>query len=148
MPTPLPLNGIRCRILHVTDNEPDHRLFEEVIRDQPDLALTHVETGEAALDLLRSGLSRDEQPNVVFVSWFLPGMSGEELIASLKTEEKTKALPVVVFTSVTDADEITRIYSLGASCVLGKPLDLDDFTSSMRVFAAFWGQVARLPYCG
>jgi two-component system, chemotaxis family, response regulator Rcp1 len=147
MPTPLPPNGIRCRILHVTDNEPDHRLLQEVVRDQPELALTHVQTGEAALDLLSSNLTRDTQPNVVFVSWFLPGMSGEELIANLKTQESTKALPVVVFTSISDAEEITRIYSLGASCVLGKPLDLDDFASSMRVFAAFWGRIARLPYC-
>jgi CheY-like chemotaxis protein len=147
MPTPLPPNGIRCRILHVTDNEPDHRLLHEVVRDRPELALTHVETGEAALDLLNSPLSPDKQPNVIFVSWFLPGMSGEELIEQLKTQANTKALPIVVFTSVIESDEITRIYSLGASCVLGKPLDLDDFTSTMRVFAEFWGQVARLPYC-
>jgi two-component system response regulator len=84
---------------------------------------------------------------VIFVSWFLPGMSGEELIARLKSQANTRALPIVVFTSIIESDEITRIYSLGASCVLGKPLDFDDFTSRMRVFADFWGQVARLPYC-
>jgi CheY-like chemotaxis protein len=147
MRTSLPPSGIRCRILHVSDNEPDHRLLHEVVRDRLDLALTHVETGEAALDLLSSPLQPDEQPNVIFVSWFLPGMSGEELIRRLKTQANTKALPIVVFTSVTESDEITRIYSLGASCVLGKPLNFDDFTSTMRVFADFWGQVARLPYC-
>jgi DNA-binding NarL/FixJ family response regulator len=75
-------------------------------------------------------------------------MSGEEVLRRIKCSAKMRAIPVIIFTSLTVPDEIRRIYALGASCVMGKPLSLDEFDANMRTFASFWGHVAVLPFCG
>ncbi len=140
-------NGVRCRILHVTDNEVDYRLLRECVRDHPELSITHAITGESALDILDHPPNADEQPNVVFLSWFLPTMTGEDVLKRIKSDVRFKPIPVIVFTSVTEYDEINRIYALGASCVIRNPMDFNVFMDVMQSFVDFWGRVATLPFC-
>jgi CheY-like chemotaxis protein len=148
MRTTLLPNGNRCRVLHVTQNEADHRLLCEIVQEGQELAITHAPSGEDALSILDNSPDADAQPNVVFLSWSLPGtMSGEEVLRRIKCSAKIRATPVIIFTSLPFQDEIRRIYALGASCVMGKPLSLDQFEANMRTFASFWGHVAVLPFC-
>jgi CheY-like chemotaxis protein len=138
MPTTHSPNGVRCRILHVTQNEADHRLLCEVVRGRQELAITHAPSGEDALSILDNPPNADAQPNVVFLSWFLPGtMSGEEVLRRMKSSGNILAAQ----------DEIRHIYALGASCVMSKPISLSEFDANMRTFASFWGHVAVLPFC-
>jgi CheY-like chemotaxis protein len=148
MPTTPSPNGVRCRILHVTHNEAEHRLLCEVVRGRQELAITHAPSGEEALSILDNPPNADAQPNVVFLSWFLPGtMSGEEVLRRMKSSGNMRAIPVIIFTSLAAQDEIRRIYALGASCVMGKPISLSESEANMRTFASFWGHVAVLPFC-
>ena len=143
--TPAPRRS-RCRILHVTDNEADYRLLAEVVRDDERLSLAWAPTGESALELLGRPPSR-ESPNVVLLSWVLPMLSGEEMLRTMKADEKLRTIPVIVSTFTVDVADVQRMYALGASCVVDKPHALDEFYEVIRGFALFWGRVAVLPFC-
>jgi CheY-like chemotaxis protein len=145
MPTHHPSHGIRCRILHITDNEADDQLLREVVSDYPDVSVTHAVTGESALDILGHPPSGDAQMNIVFLSWFLPMMTGEDVLKIIKSDGRLIPIPVIVFTSIRDSDEIRRIYTLGANCVITKSFNPTDL-STIETFVAFWGRVATLPF--
>lgn len=141
-------SGRRCEILHITENGAEHRLLVEVMGEHPHIALHRAATGEAAINVLTQAENSRFLPNVILLSWVLPNMSGEDLLRHMKTHAQLKAVPVIVFTSIDAPQEIRRIYELGANCVLLKAWDLEELTFKMRLFASFWGSVARLPSCG
>jgi CheY-like chemotaxis protein len=141
--------SVRCRILHVTSNTADNHLLSEVLSDHPEVCLSHAISGEEALKALDQAPHTDAQPNVVFLSWYLAagGMSGEDVLTTLKSNDKLRAFPVVIFTSTLTKDQVTRMYLLGANCVMNKPLNWDEYETCIRSFAFFWTNVAVLPFC-
>ncbi len=140
--------GHRCHILHVTSSRAAHRLLQEVLGVGSTPKLLQAVTGEEALVLLRSA-SPNDRPNVVLTSWLLPWMSGEDLLAVIKSDDLLRAIPVMVHVegSALPLGATERIYGLGASCVMESSGDIDDLTTTMVLFQAFWEQVARLPFC-
>jgi two-component system, chemotaxis family, response regulator Rcp1 len=137
----------RCHILHVTDNDPDHRLLVELIQKKPTLVLERASTAAECLDRLRSSPQAD-RPNLIMIDWMLPGvMLADELLTTLKTDKIFRSIPVLVFTSTIQPGEIDRIYGLGANCVIFRNFDLDEFVEAVEMIYGFWGTIASLPYC-
>ncbi len=65
------------------------------------------------------------RPDLVFMDVMLPGQDGFTLCAKLKANPKTKGIPVVVESALTDATIIQNAYQSGASDYLPKPFDRD-----------------------
>ena len=136
-----------CHILHVTDNDADHRLFGELVDKNPALVLDHATSAIEALNKLNSA-GQKERPNFVWIDWVLSGaMSGEELLAALKSDHVFKSIPVLVFANALAPGDIKKIYGLGASCVVMRKLALDEFAHTVDLIYRFWGSIATLPYC-
>jgi CheY-like chemotaxis protein len=68
-------------------------------------------------------------PNAVILDIRLPGMDGWELLRTLKADQATEHIPVVLVTIV---DERPRGLALGASAYLMKPVGRDDLVQSLR----------------
>ncbi|MDF0605104.1 phosphate regulon transcriptional regulator PhoB [Neisseriaceae bacterium TC5R-5] len=73
-------------------------------------------TGEAALVLIRNVL-----PDLILLDWMLPGVSGVEVAKRLRSDERTRHIPIIMLTARSDEqDKITGL-ELGADDYITKP---------------------------
>jgi len=102
------------RILLV-DDEPALR---ELLRTTFEGA--HVQVEEAASGLEAEARIRRRRPDVVVLDLRMPGMSGAELCRRIKSDEKTKDIPIVLLTGA-DGEEARRAQRAGAEALVRKP---------------------------
>ena len=135
-------------ILLVEDNPGDARLAQEGLREAHVANnLSVVGDGVEALDFLHreGGYTDAPRPDLILLDLNLPRKDGREVLAEIKTDEDLKRIPVIIFTSSTADEDITRTYDLHANCYLTKSLDLDQFLAAIKSFVDFWLSKVRLP---
>lgn len=136
------------QILLVEDDPGDAELTRiGLARTGADLDLKVVGNGQDALRYLRheGGYANVQRPNLILLDLNLPGLSGKEVLQTVKQEQDFKSIPVVVLTT-SDADEdISGTYALGANCYVRKPSDLDQFMQMVEQVQHFWLKTAELP---
>ena len=109
--------------------------------------LSVVSDGDEALAFLRrSGRhERARRPDLVLLDLNLPGRSGLEVLAEVKSDPHLRRIPVVVLTTSGSAQDITRSYDLHANVYVAKPVDFDDFARVVQQIDQFFGAVVELP---
>jgi CheY-like chemotaxis protein len=75
----------------------------------------------------------------------LPKYSGRAVLDQIKSDPELRSIPVVVFTTSAQLDDVTAIYLLRANAYVTKPVDLDAFTAAVRHIKGFFIHIARLP---
>ena len=75
----------------------------------------------------------------------LPRVGGLEVLKALRSEPRTKHLPVVVLTTSDDEQDILKSYELHANCYVTKPVVLEKFLAIVRSLEDFWLTIVRLP---
>jgi CheY-like chemotaxis protein len=70
---------------------------------------------------------------VVLLDLHLPDIPGEEVLRRLRADPRTSSIPVVVISADATRDSLDRLRSAGADAYLTKPLDLDEFLSTLEV---------------
>jgi DNA-binding response OmpR family regulator len=78
-------------------------------------SVNHIENGELALAAVEGDL-----PDLIFLDLLLPGMSGFDVLAGLKKNDKTKNIPVIVLSNLGEREDIRRGLDLGATSFLIK----------------------------
>lgn len=124
--------------LLLVEDDPGHaRLIERNLRRAHlpyDIVLLH--DGQAALDYLLQGQeepgARRPQSFLVLLDLNLPGWSGLQLLARLKSDTPTKHIPVIILTTTDDPHEIEQCYALGCNVYLTKPVAYDQFVEMIR----------------
>ncbi len=124
------------RILLV-DDEPALR---ELLRTTFEGA--HVQVDEAASGVEAEARIRRRRPDVIVLDLRMPGMSGTELCARLKGDEKTKLIPIVLLTGA-DAEEARRAQRSGAEALVRKPFSPLDLLAIVERLAGGGGTPAR-----
>lgn len=137
-------------ILIVEDDPGDQMLIQEAFADQhaaPPPRLALVGDGQQALDFLhRRGSHADApRPDLVLLDLNLPRFDGRVVLEQIKSDDDLCAIPVVIFTTSSRADDITGTYLLRANAYVTKPVDFDHFTSVVRHINGFFTRIARLP---
>jgi DNA-binding response OmpR family regulator len=90
--------------------------------------------GRAALDAVRR-----TRPDAVVLDRLMPVMSGEEVCAALKADERTAAIPVVLLSAQASEREIVEGFGVGADDYLTKPFDLEELDERLRRLVAAAG---------
>lgn len=135
-------------ILLVEDNPGDVRLTREALKDAKVTNTLHVvEDGVLALDFLhrRPPFSEAPRPDLILLDLNLPRKSGREVLAEIKSDERFRAIPVVVLTTSKAEEDILRAYNLHANCYITKPVDFTQFTTIVRTIEDFWLTIVTLP---
>ena len=137
------LNSVE--ILLVEDNINDAELTIRELKKQH-LAnnLFHVKDGEEALEfILATGKyegirSIDNPPKVVLLDIQMPKVNGIEVLQKIKSDERTRATPVVMLTSSKEDPDIQKCYKLGANSYIVKPVNFEGFAESIKNLGFYW----------
>lgn len=130
-------------ILLVEDNQADMQLTLHVLSSYGIQQVQVARDGEQALKLIfGEEQSLTEQHTKVFAMVLLdlklPKVDGTEVLKALKTSPTTKAMPVVVFSSSKQVSDVDVCYLLGANGYVQKPVDFEEFESTVRRIADYW----------
>jgi two-component system response regulator len=87
----------------------------------------------------------EELPAVVLLDLKLPRVNGLEVLQRIRTEERTRMLPVVILTSSDEERDIIKGYSLGANSYVRKPVDFVEFTEAAKQLGLYWLLINRAP---
>ncbi len=108
---------MRFKIL-VIDDEPILRESLEVALQALDFHVISARTGEEGLDLFQA-----ENPDLILLDHWLPGMNGDEVLQKIK--EQTPEIPVIVMTAQGSIEIAVTSMKMGAFDFLVKPFELD-----------------------
>ena len=124
-------------ILLVEDNPNDAELTLRALK-QRTLANEVVlcRDGAEALEFFAKGSG--PVPKVVLLDLKLPKVDGLEVLRHLKSDERTRTIPVVVLTSSREEPDIERAYDLGANSYIVKPVDFEAFARAVADVGLYW----------
>lgn len=131
-------------ILIVEDDPNDVELILRALeREGIDNKLLVVKDGVEALAFIFSRSpyayrKNEKNPKIIFLDLKLPKVDGFDVLSQIKSDEKTKSVPVVVFTSSMEEKDIVKCYKLGANSYTVKPMDFDDYASSVGKTVRYW----------
>ncbi len=138
-------------ILLVEDNPSDARLTIMALEERK-LAnkIVHVKDGQEALDYIFaqgafSARKMEDFPSVILLDLKMPRVSGIEVLQKIKSDERTKTIPVVVFSSSQEDPDVKACYELGVNSYIVKPLDFDEFMKVVSELGLYWMLVNHLP---
>jgi len=77
----------------------------------------------------------------------MPVLDGYQVLARMKSDERTKRIPVIVLTTTDDPREVKRCYELGCNVYIAKPVDYEQFSTAIRKLGLFL-LVAMIPNGG
>ena len=80
-------------------------------------------------------------PKLILLDLKLPKVNGIEVLKRLKFDERTRHIPVVIFTSSNESQDRLECYSLGANSYIVKPLDSDEFSRFIGDIGSYWMQM-------
>lgn len=136
------------QVLLVEDNEGDVRLIKEAFSESKiDKTFSVARDGEEALNYLyaRGKYADRTKPDIILLDINLPKKNGFEILESIKNDPELKKIPVIMLSSSSSEDHITKSYDLNANCYVTKPVDFDEYTQAVKIIEDFWFQMAKLP---
>ena len=142
--------GTLGRILVVEDDPKDVELTLTAL-DEYNLANEVVVTrdGQEALDYLhcrgKFASRSDGNPAVLLLDLKLPKIDGLEVLQRIKSEEKLKAIPVVVLTSSHEEKDMVASYRMGVNAYVVKPVDFHEFVNAVKELGVFWAVINEPP---
>ena len=140
----------QVEILLAEDSDADAEMTIRALR-RNNLAnhLVRVKDGAEALDFIfRRGAYASRPagaPKLVLLDLKMPKVDGIEVLRQVKSNEETKAIPVVMLTSSAEERDIIASYSLGVNSYVVKPVDFAKFVDEVAKAGCYWVLVNRLP---
>lgn len=131
-------------ILLVEDNPDDEALTLRALKannvcNQVDVA----RDGAEAIDYLfgtgaYNNHRTDNLPEVILLDLKLPKLDGLEILQRIRSDERTKLIPVVILTSSKEESDLIKGYEKGANSYVRKPVDFDQFCEAIRQLGLYW----------
>jgi two-component system response regulator len=131
-------------ILLVEDNPDDAMLATLALKESHIVnSITHLKDGAEALDYIfhegvYANLPEDSHPKVILLDIKMPKVNGIEVLRKVKANDKTKEIPIVIFTSSDEDPDVAECYKLGVNSYVVKPLDFDQFKKAIADIGLYW----------
>ena len=137
-------------ILLAEDNANDADLVVRTLTaNQPATHVVLATDGSVALDCLyRRGPFESRSngpPAIVLLDLKMPKVDGLEVLQRIKADHQLKSIPVVMFTSSREEQDVVRSYQLGANAYVVKPVEFRQFVATLQGLCSFWMTVNEPP---
>lgn len=127
----------KSQIILVEDSVSDAKLTQYALEQlSPAPELLHFEAGEALFRYLDQ--HKVENFSLILLDLNLPKMNGLEILQSLRKRRELCQMPVVMFSSSNENQDVQSCYESGANGYVQKPLTLDGFDRAMAAIVNFW----------
>lgn len=123
-------------IVLVEDNPNDADLILRALKkNKVANTLLHLKDGQAALDYIfgkgEEKIGDKQTPKLILLDIKMPKVSGIDVLKRLKSDDRTKVIPVVILTFSKEDPAIKECYRLGANSYVVKPLAFDGFSKTV-----------------
>ncbi len=146
------MNNSEIEVLLVEDNKGDATLTIMALKEH-NLAnkLIHLQDGAEAINyIFCTGEYKDRiienHPKIILLDLKMPKVGGIEVLQKIKSDERTKTIPVIILTSSAEDPDVKRCYELGANSYLVKPVSFDDFKKVVTSLGMYW-MILNTPCC-
>lgn len=138
-------------VLLVEDNPSDAELTMRALKKK-NLAnkLVHVKDGVEAIDFLfaqgaYANRRVENGPKIVLLDLKLPKVNGIEVLRRIKSDDRTKKIPVVVMSSSREDSDLSMCYELGVNGYVVKPVEFEDFARAVSELGCYWLLINETP---
>ena len=131
-------------IVLVEDNLNDAELTMRALKKNGIVnKLIHLKDGEEALNYIfctgpYSNREINEIPKLVLLDLKMPKVDGIEVLNRIKSDERTRVIPVVLLTSSKEDKDIQGSYKLGVNSYIVKPVEFDGFMKAVANLGIYW----------
>ncbi len=140
-------------IILVEDNPADVEMTLSALKDHNLANKVHVlKDGAEALSYImnnvdcRPGKADEHRPKVILLDLKLPKIDGLEVLRRIRSDERTKSVPVVILTSSNEERDRIEGYKLGVNSYVVKPVDFAEFAKAVKEVGCYWVLMNKLPY--
>lgn len=141
-------NDDKIKIVMVEDDEGHARLIEKNLRRSGIMnEFMHFENGREVLEFFNAEQSREEhhEKTLVLLDLNLPEIDGFEVLQSLKEDDRTKKIPIIILTTTSNPKEIDKCYELGCNIYITKPVDYQNFSEALSKLGMMLA-VVKIPH--
>jgi len=138
-------------ILLVEDNPTDELLTIEALKEHHmPVEVIVARNGAEALDyIFGTGKYADrnciELPSFILLDLKLPKISGLSVLKKIRSDDRTRIVPVVILTSSKEEQDMVESYSLGANSYIQKPVNYQEFSVIAEQLGIYWFTLNQLP---
>jgi CheY-like chemotaxis protein len=131
-------------ILLVEDNPQDLELTQRALRKANLANYIHIaRDGAEALEFLfcegaHAERKIEDTPKVILLDLKLPKMDGLQVLKRIKSDPRTRTIPVVVLTSSKEQNDVVESYHLGVNSYIVKPVNFERFAEAVQHMGMYW----------
>jgi CheY-like chemotaxis protein len=131
-------------ILFIEDNDNDIQLTLRALRKRNLTNQIHIiKDGEEALEYIfsmgkHSGRDITVKPKLILLDLKLPKVDGLEILKQVKSDERTKSIPVVMLTSSREENDMIQSYNYGVNSYIVKPINFNKFSEAVASLGLYW----------
>ena len=105
--------------------------------------LVHLSDGQEALDFVfatgkYSDRKIEDKPKLILLDLKMPKVDGIQVLRELKSDERTKLIPIVVMTSSKEDKDLIECYKLGVNSYVVKPVGFENFSKIVAELGLYW----------
>lgn len=136
-------------ILIAEDDADDRFLLQAAFEENGFKDRLHfVENGVEVLEYL-GGLENGENskkfPRFILLDLNMPKKDGREVLKEIKQHPELKKIPVVIFSTTNNEQEMRRCYELGANSYITKPNSFESLLKTVAALRSYWMQTSSIP---
>lgn len=138
-------------ILLVEDNPSDAKLTIRALqKNHLCNNIIHLSDGAEAVDFIfAQGKYTDRdvanKPKIILLDLKMPKIGGLEVLQRIKSDSRTKTIPVIVMTSSREDSDITACYKLGVNSYVVKPVGFENFSKAVVELGLYWMLINQEP---
>jgi len=144
----------QIEILLIEDNHQEAELtIRSLKKHNLSNKLLHIDDGEEALDFIFSrgryaNNMSTPNPKLILLDLKLPKVDGLEILKQIKSDERTKTIPVSILTSSKEEKDIIESYALGVNSYIVKPVNFESFSNAVSELGLYWLILNESPFPG
>lgn len=141
-------------LLIIEDNDDDYEATTRALKSASGFsmknAIVRFDNGNSALEYLRregkySDVTLSPRPGMILLDLNMPGISGQEVLMEIKSNEFLRDIPVVILTTSDNEKDVEQCYKAGANTYIKKPVNIDNFFEAIKRLSEYWFELAILP---
>ena len=87
----------------------------------------------------------EKRPTLVLLDLNMPIMDGFQTLSHLRNNDAYRTMPVLILTTSSQREDVTKAYSMGANSFITKPHQYADLTRTVEQLQQFWLSTASIP---